>query len=56
MSNNPYKDYYEASTRDDEWAGVDAAEARKRIEEQEYAESWTNEHIDCDTYQFSGGA
>ena len=35
MSRNPYKDYYEASCRDDEWSGVDVAEARKRIKELE---------------------
>ena len=35
MSKNPYKDYYEASQRGDEWSGVDAAEARKRIKELE---------------------
>ena len=31
MSSNPYKDYYEASNHDDEWSGVDAEKARKRI-------------------------
>lgn len=56
MNDNPYKDYYEASIRDDEWAGVDKAEALKRIEEMEYTESWTGEHIDNNEYQFSGGA
>ena len=33
MSNNPYKDYYEAMSSGSEWAYVDAAEASKRIEE-----------------------
>ena len=32
MSRNPYKDYYEAMARGDEWSGLDAAEAKKRIE------------------------
>ena len=32
MSNNPYKDFYEASTSGNEYSGVDAEEARKRIE------------------------
>ena len=52
MSSNPYKDFYEASKRSDEWAEVDKAKARKRIEDMEYArqiaaiaESIANEYI-----------
>ena len=57
MSKNPYKDYYEAMRSGDEWAGVRAAEARKRIEDAEYAKSWTGEEPNFDEeYQFSGGA
>lgn len=33
MSNNPYKDYYDAMSSGDEWAYVRAAEIEKRIEE-----------------------
>ena len=40
MSRNPYKDYYEACNRGDEWSGVDAAEARERIKELEDTASW----------------
>lgn len=40
MSRNPYKDYYRAMSRDDEWSGVDAAEAMERIKELEEAASW----------------
>lgn len=40
MSRNPYKDYYEASRRGDEWSGVDAEKARKRIKELEETASW----------------
>lgn len=57
MSKNPYKDYFEAMNSNDEWAGVRAAEARKRIKEAEYAASWTGEKPKSDEeYQFSGGA
>ena len=56
MSNNPYKDFYKAAQRSDEWAAVDAAKARKRIEDLEYANSWTGDKINTDEeYQFSGG-
>ena len=37
---NPYKDYYEAMSRDDEWAGVDAAKARQKIKTIEEIASW----------------
>ena len=40
MSSNPYKDFYEAASRGDEWSGVDAANARKRIKELEEEASW----------------
>lgn len=40
MSSNPYKDYYEASNRDDEWSGVDAENARKRIKKIKEIASW----------------
>ena len=40
MSSNPYKDYYEASNRDDEWSGVDAENARKRINKIKEIASW----------------
>lgn len=57
MSNNPYKDYYEAMRRTDEWSGVDAEKARKRIEDLEYANSWTGDKPNCnEEYNFSGGA
>ena len=57
MSSNPYKDFYKASKRSDEWAEVDKAKARKRIEDMEYANSWTGEHVSHDDeYNFSGGA
>ena len=57
MSSNPYKDFYEASKRSDEWAEVDKAKARKRIEDMEYANSWTGEHVSHDDeYNFSGGS
>lgn len=32
MSENPYKDYYDAVSRGDEWSGLDAYNAKKRIE------------------------
>jgi len=35
-----YKQYYNASKRTDEWAEVDKAEIRKKIEEKEEAESY----------------
>ena len=57
MSNNPYKDYYEAMKRTDEWSGVDAENARKRIEDIECANSWTGDKPNCnEEYNFSGGA
>ena len=57
MSKNPYKDYYKASMRSDEWAGVDAANARKRIKDIEYANSWTGEKENFnEEYQFSDGS
>lgn len=38
---NPYKDYFEATLlRDDEWAGVDADKARKRIKRIKEIASW----------------
>ena len=40
MSNNPYKDYYEAINRDDEWSGVDAEKARQRIKTIREIASW----------------
>ena len=40
MSNNPYKDYYEAVNRGDEWSGVDADNARKRIQDIKDVASW----------------
>lgn len=33
MSNNPYKDYYDAMSSNSEWALIDADDAAKRIEE-----------------------
>ena len=36
----PYKDYYEASIRDDEWAGIDADKARQRIKKVQEIASW----------------
>ena len=38
--NDPYKDYYEASIRDDEWSGVDAEKARQRIKKVQEIASW----------------
>lgn len=35
MSNNPYKDYYDAINSGGEWAHVDAEKASKRIKELE---------------------
>jgi hypothetical protein len=56
MSNNPYRDYYKAKSRNDEWSDVDAAEAKKRIEELESAESWSGERSNIhEEYNFSGG-
>lgn len=46
MSYNPYKDYYEASTRGDEWSGVDAAEARERIKRLEETASLNGCSVD----------
>lgn len=40
MSKNPYKDYYKAINRDDEWSGVDAEKARKRIKKIQEVASW----------------
>lgn len=40
MSNNPYKDYYEAMSSDDEWANFRAEEASKRIKEIREIASW----------------
>ena len=46
MSKNPYKDYYEASRRGDEWSGVDAEKARKRIKELEETPSWNGVSVE----------
>lgn len=40
MSNNPYKDYYDAISRDDEWSGVDAEKARQKIKTIKEIASW----------------
>lgn len=40
MSNSPYKDYYDAMSSGDEWAGVRAAEASKRIKKIREIASW----------------
>ena len=37
---NPYKDYFEATLRDDEWAGIDEAKARQRIKTIREIASW----------------
>ena len=37
---DPYKDYYEASIRDDEWAGVAQDKARQRIKKVQEIASW----------------
>lgn len=42
MSKNPYKDYYEAMRRDDEFSAIDASNARKRIKDLEDTASWNN--------------
>ena len=56
MSRNPYKDLYDAMKSSDEWSGVRAEEARKRIEDAEYAASWTGDKPTFETeYEFSGG-
>lgn len=40
IMSNPYKDYYEALLRDDEWAGVDQDSARKKIKKVQEIASW----------------
>ena len=40
MSNNPYKDYYDTMSSGDEWTGVRAAKASKRIKEIKEIASW----------------
>lgn len=42
MSNNPYKDYYEAINGGGEWAYVDAEKASERIKELEEIASLNN--------------
>ena len=37
---NPYKDYFETTLRDDEWAGVDQEKAKKKIKTIEEIASW----------------
>lgn len=57
MSNNPYKDFYDAANSGDEYAGVRMAEARKRIERLKEEASWngTPERSLDEEYNFSGG-
>lgn len=56
MSKNPYKDYYDAMKSSDEWSGVRAEEARKRIKDAEYAASWNGDKPALGSeYEFSGG-
>lgn len=37
---NPYKDYFKATLRDDEWSGVDAEKARRRLKQIKEIASW----------------
>ena len=37
---NPYKDYFEAALRDDEWAGIDQDKARQRVKKVQEIASW----------------
>lgn len=56
MSDNPYKDYYEAMKRGDEWSGVEAEKARKKIEKRKESDSWTGDRTKVgEEYEFSGG-
>ena len=56
MSGYPYKDYYEAMKRGDEWSGVEAEKARKKIEKKKESDSWTGDRTKVgEEYEFSGG-
>jgi hypothetical protein len=46
MSKNLYKDYYEASSRGDEWSGVDAAKIREKIKKAEETASWNGRSVE----------